>query len=121
MSGKSPVWFPQWPDALRTLRLPPIHRQQYRLGIIQYLRFCKETRQPATVESARAFMEQTEAQRRLSASMLAKWKQAINWFFEEGQKPATNQVGPNRVRREAGTQTRKPFARGNSVWHLPER
>ena len=55
-----PIWrsnhrrfgFPQWSDALQQVRLPPIHRQQYRLALIRYLRFCKETRQQATVDSA---------------------------------------------------------------------
>jgi hypothetical protein len=47
------IWFPQWSDSLQQLRLPPIHRQQYRLALIRYLRFCKETRQQVTVNSAR--------------------------------------------------------------------
>ena len=51
------VWFPHWSDSLHRLKLPPIHRQQYQLALIRYLRFCKETRQQATVDSARAFME----------------------------------------------------------------
>ena len=80
------IWFPQWSDSLHQLRLPPIHRQQYRLALIRYLRFCKETRQQATVDSARAFMDEIAAQRTLSATMLGRWKEAINWFLTEGQK-----------------------------------
>ena len=30
------VWFPNWSEELRKLRLPPIHKQQYRVGIISY-------------------------------------------------------------------------------------
>jgi integron integrase len=82
----SAVWFPQWAEAVGHLRLPPARRQQYRVGLIRYLRFCKETRQPATIASARAFMEATEAQRIIGRSMLATWKEALNWFFTEGRK-----------------------------------
>jgi integron integrase len=84
------VWFPNWSEALRDLRLPPIHRHQYQVGIIRFLRFCKETRQPATVASARAFIKQVEGERTLSASMLGRWKDALNWFFREAKRrPAT--------------------------------
>lgn len=83
---KNAVWFPSWPEALRQLRLPALRQQQYRLALIRYLRFCKQTRQPATVESARAFMETIHAQRMLSPSMLATWKEALNWFFKEAEK-----------------------------------
>jgi len=80
------IWFPHWSDSLHQWKLPPILRQQYRLALIRYLRFCKDTRQPATVDSARTFMEQIEAQRTLGRTMLIRWKEAINWFFTEGQK-----------------------------------
>ncbi len=56
------VWFPEWPAALQRLRLPSLRRQQYRLAILRYLRFCKETRQWATVDSARAFMASAQGQ-----------------------------------------------------------
>jgi integron integrase len=82
----TPVWFPAWPEALRQLRLPAIRNQQYRLALIRYLRFCKETRQRATVESARAFIESVQEQRMVSLSMLANWKEALNWFFKEAAK-----------------------------------
>jgi hypothetical protein len=50
----TPVWFRAWPEALRQLRLPAIRNEQYRLALIRYLRFSKETRQQASVEPARA-------------------------------------------------------------------
>jgi integron integrase len=81
-----PVWFPRWAEILPQLRLPALHQQQYRLAIIQYLRFCKLTGQKATISSARAFMEDVTANRRLAASQFAMWKEAINWFFREGSK-----------------------------------
>jgi integrase len=50
-------------------------RERYRVALLQYLRFCKESRQRATVASARAFMQQIEGQRRLGVSQLARQPQ----------------------------------------------
>src|SRR5208283_5802669 len=80
------VWFPQWEEVLVQVRLPGLVRQQYRTAILQYLRFCKQTRQRATVDSARQFMSDIEQQRRLSVSQLATWRAALNWFFQEAAK-----------------------------------
>jgi len=117
---RRPVWFPEWPDALRLLRLPPIRHQQYRLALIRYLKFCKETRQRATVDSARAFMETVHAQRMLSLSMLATWKEALNWFFTEGQKQ-NGQVGTSRrlVRNDGNERARRRLAPTNTITAIP--
>jgi integron integrase len=56
-------------------------RRAYRRAIVDYLRFCKQSRQRATVASAREFMAQVEAKRRLGLSQQATWKAALNWFF----------------------------------------
>ena len=64
------VWFPQWPDALRQLHLPSLRQKQYQLALIRYLKFCKETRQQATVASAREFMAHIHEEcRRLFAAL----------------------------------------------------
>lgn len=80
-------WFPQWAEVLGQVHLPALVRQQYRMAIVQYLRFCKQRRQRATVDSARQFMAETGQQRRLSVSQQATWKAALNWFFKEAGKP----------------------------------
>jgi integron integrase len=56
-------------------------RRAYPRAIVDYLRFCKLSRQRATVASAREFMAKAEAKRRLGPSQLATWKVALNWFF----------------------------------------
>ncbi|MCG3148075.1 MAG: Tyrosine recombinase XerC [Verrucomicrobiae bacterium] len=81
-----PIWFPQWAERLPQLRLPALRQQQYRFALIQYLRFCKQTGQKATVNSARAFMQEVTDHRRLAVSQLATWREALNWFFREGGK-----------------------------------
>ena len=101
-----PVWFPGWADALQRERLPALVRQQYRLALIRYLRFCKESRQRATVDSARQFMQEVEAQRQLGKSQLANWKAALNWFFEEaGKQPEARSQNPEvrRMTKASGT------------------
>ena len=75
------VWFPNWAVVLARVRLKDLDRQAYRLAIVGYLSFCKRSRQRATVASARLFMAEVEARRRLSQSHLALWKEALNWFF----------------------------------------
>ena len=75
------VYFPQWAEVLPTLRLPDLQRQVFQRAIVEYLRFCKLSRQRATVASARQFMEQMAGKHRLVVSQLALWKAALNWFF----------------------------------------
>jgi len=94
MNDSSPsagVWFPQWADVLAGVRLKDLERRAYRLAIVEYLSFCKRSRQRATVASARMFMAQVEGRRRLGKSQLAVWKGALNWFF---QMAKTSRIRP---------------------------
>ena len=75
------VWFPKWAEVLARTRLKDQERRAFRSAIFEYLAFCKQSRQRATVSSARNFMVQVETKRRLGASQLATWKLALNWFF----------------------------------------
>jgi len=75
------VWFPQWAEVLDRVGLMDLERRAYRRAIVEYLSFCKQSHQRATVDSARKFMEQVEARHRLGVSQLASWKAALNWFF----------------------------------------
>lgn len=54
------IWFPQWVETLDRLRLPAFHRHQYRAALLGYLHYCKQTRQRATVASARQFVATTQ-------------------------------------------------------------
>jgi integron integrase len=82
------VWFPEWAEVLGRTDLPLATRQQYRAGIVEYLRFCKQTQQRATVDSARQFMQDREAQGRLGPAERTAWKAGINWFFREAGRQA---------------------------------
>jgi hypothetical protein len=65
------VWFPQWAEVLARVRLKDLERRAYRSAIMEYLGFCKRSRQRATVDSARKFMEQVEARHRLPSVRIA--------------------------------------------------
>ena len=86
-----PISFPQWAEALPRLLLSPMRQQQYRFSIIQYLRFCKQTGQRATVTSARTFIHDIPDHRHLGVSQLAVWKEALNWFFKAGRTADSSQ------------------------------
>src|ERR1035441_209086 len=51
------VWFPNWAAVLASVRLKELERRAYYRAMVEYLRFCKQSRQRATVASARMFME----------------------------------------------------------------
>jgi site-specific recombinase XerD len=78
-SSPSPsgVWFPARADApQQEEQLAPSQRQQYRRAIVDWLRLCKQSRQWATVDSARQFMRQVEEQRQRGSA--STQKQALN-------------------------------------------
>ena len=91
--GSSGVWFGQWAEVLARVRMAELKRQTYRQAVVAYLRYCKDSRQRATIASARAFMVQMEGQRRLGVTQLGTWKEGLNWFFREaigaGRKHST--------------------------------
>jgi integron integrase len=103
MNDSSPVsgvWFPQWADVLARVRLKELERRTYRLAIVEYLSFCKRSRQRATVASARMFIAEVEERRRLGKSQQAAWKGALNWFFHMAlHSGATGWHGSHPMRR----------------------
>ena len=106
------VWFPNWAAVLAKVRLKDLDRRAYRLAIVGYLTFCKRARQRATVASARLFMAEVEAQRRLSRAQLTVWKAALNWFFTAA--PGSKNLKVERLKPESGNvdAPAKPCARG---------
>jgi integron integrase len=86
------IWFPQWAETLDRLRLPAGRQQQYRSALLGYLHYCKQTRQRATIASARQFVATAQAQRSLGVPALAVWKEALNWFFREGRKAGNSRA-----------------------------
>ena len=92
-SAPTAIWFPGWAEKLQQLRLPALIGRRYRLAIIRYLRFCKQSQQQATVESARQFIREVEEDRRLGRTQLEHWREALRWFFKEGGKTQGGTAG----------------------------
>ena len=44
----SGVWFPHWADVLAKVRLKELERRAYQVAIVEYLGFCKRSRQPSS-------------------------------------------------------------------------
>ena len=88
------VWFPNWADVLTRAELPASTRQEYRAGIVEYLRFCKRTRQRATIPSARQFMREQESQHRITAALETQWKAGVNWFFRQAHRQPADRGSP---------------------------
>jgi hypothetical protein len=80
------VWFPNWAEVLARVRLQELERRAYYRAIVEYLRFCKQSRQRATVASARRFMEQVQQRQRLGVLQMATWKEGLNWFFNASKQ-----------------------------------
>jgi len=110
------VWFPQWAEVLAKARLLDSERRTYRRAIGQYLGFCKQSRQRATVASAREFMEQVDNGRRLGVLQLAAWKDALNWFFKASRSSPIN------LKMDKGNQRAAPVVRDKepplAAWDL---
>jgi len=104
------VWFPQWAEVLARHQGSVSQRRAYQRAIGEYLRFCSQSRQRATAQSARQFMQQFEAQRRMGVLELATWKKGLNWFFGEAARaqvrvPEGEQTG---ARSQGGLQMKVP-------------
>ncbi len=108
------VWFPNWAVVLAKVRLKDLDRRAYRLAIVGYLTYCKRARQRATVASARLFMAEVAARRRLSRSQLEVWKAALNWFFKtapSGGAPANAPSGEALAAKSQADPVAKPCAK----------
>jgi hypothetical protein len=99
------VWFPNWAEVLAGVRLQDLERRAYYRAIVEYLRFCKQSRQRATVASARQFMEQVQQRQRLGVSQMATWRAGLNWFFRtasSGGAPEGKMLKAETLKSESG-------------------
>ncbi len=80
-----PISFPDWKDALARAALGPEIKAAYTREILTFLRLCKTTRSPATVELVKQHLAVREKQSTGPARM------ALRWFFREGSRKADKQ------------------------------
>ena len=76
------VWFREWAQVLDNELFDRKKRKLYRETILGYLHFCKTSGRPASIASARAFVENNEKSDNGTAVGKAVQKEALNWFFK---------------------------------------
>jgi hypothetical protein len=86
------VWFPEWAIVLQRQSLTVAQRESHRLTLVRYLYYCKSTKTPVTVASARQFVESAVRKDNPTPEDLANWKAALNWFFREAREYRRHQA-----------------------------
>ena len=76
-----PVSFPNWKEALASAALSPQLKTAYAREILTFLRHCKASHAPATVELARQYLDWREKQSTGPA------REALRWFYQQGRRP----------------------------------
>ncbi|HEY0944734.1 MAG TPA: integron integrase [Opitutaceae bacterium] len=71
----APVSFRNWAEVLAVAALSDAMRREVRDGVLMFLRWCRQSRSPASIASAQAFIAETERQGRCAP------RQALRWFF----------------------------------------
>lgn len=86
MNDKQPVSFPGWKAALADSHLSPLVKASHTREILTFLRLCKSKHAPATVELVRQHLAIREP--RTAAGATGPAREALRWFFREGQRAA---------------------------------
>jgi integron integrase len=94
------VSFPNWSNALKNADLPDEDKSRHRIIINWFLGHLKRERCPASVQSARTFIEGLIERRRPEAWQLEQWREGINWFFREA--PSRRRVAERPHQRTKG-------------------
>lgn len=79
----SAVSFPNWPEALADEFTDSARRGGVTKDIVGFLRFCKAASVPASVSSAKFYIEKTEAQANCPREDL---RESLRWFFRAAPK-----------------------------------
>ncbi len=77
----SVYYFRNWETALAESGLDGPTREWYKITILWYLGFLRKEGLVATLESARAFLDEGVARKRPKPYLAQRWKDALNWFF----------------------------------------
>lgn len=85
------VSFPNWSYALDATKLSAEVSNRHRIIINWFLGHLKREHQPATVDSAREFVEHLIETRKPQDWQVKQWSDGLNWFFKEA--PARRRVG----------------------------
>lgn len=97
LSMNTIISFPNWSNALNTAELPEKEKTRHRIIINWFLGHLKRERCPASVDSARAFLEGLIARRRPKDWQVEQWREGLNWFFREA--PSKRRTAERPVKR----------------------
>lgn len=79
------VWFRDWAQVLENESFDYNRQELFRKTILGYLHFCKISGRPASIVSARVFVETNEKQEHSVIIDKAVQKEALNWFFKHAR------------------------------------
>ena len=77
------VSFPKWSETLAEAPLGAEVRNRHRIIINWFLGYLKREHQPATVQTAQAFVKHLLQTRQPGDWQVEQWRQGLNWFFKE--------------------------------------
>jgi len=98
------VNFPDWLDVLEVdSELEASDRESYLITIRWFLGYCKRRGCAATVQEARAFVDEMGARKRPKPWVEARWKAALNWFFLTAKRPNGSEQGAVKEPLQAAT------------------
>ncbi len=80
------VHFPRWAEILERSDVDSRTREFYLITIRWYLSWCTKAGLAATNRSAQEFVEWAARERSSSERTVARWKEAIRWFFANGER-----------------------------------
>jgi len=80
------VHFPRWAEVLEQSDHGVEVKESYRVTVRWYLSWCARHGVACSVESARDFMSWAEREKHPKDWVLARWKDAIRWFFVTGRQ-----------------------------------
>jgi integron integrase len=80
------ISFPRWAEVLDTCELSEEIRKSYKVTLRWYLSWCRDRRERCTIGTARAFVEWAVTEKTPNALTIARWREAINWFFRNAKK-----------------------------------
>ena len=90
------ISFPNWSEALAGAGLAEKVRSAHKIVILWYLGYLKRSRQRASIESARDFLETLLEDRRPEAWQVEQWRNGLNWFFRHAPVRRRFEEGPAR-------------------------
>ena len=104
-----PIRFPDWKNVLARSALSQSIQACYTREILLFLRLCKTTRSPATIELIKQHLAVREARSPVSA------REALRWFFRESQKALKRGEANATLPPEPATDTGSVPAPGNVI------